>query len=400
MSGVQSLVVAVLLGWLPWAWATDVSTGSYVSFAVRQGQAFSWGDNRSGQLGNGAWGDMATTPQTVLTAFSPILALAGGDRHSLALMGNGTVWAWGDNSDGQLGIGSQGETEPFTLPVAVHDLTNITAIAAGGNFSLALDQDGAVWAWGRGDYSGEQGVGNTSNTASATTIALAQPATAIAAGHGHGLAVLDDGTVQAWGNNAHGQLGDNTYQVRLTPVTVPGLQNIEAVAAGMASSMALDDQGNVWVWGSNESGQLGIAVTALESLTPVRLPLPEPIARIASGARHCLALGATTKMLYGWGANDSGQVSLGAPPVVRVPQPVTRAFTYEELLVIQDAIARHQPLPPQPVLGGIVNMAAGFSHNMAVDDQGHVWTWGGGGHGQLGRGATAPSAAAALIPGW
>ncbi len=411
MRGWRGLVAALLMGWLSWASATEVFTGSNVSLAVRQGQAFSWGDNRSGQLGNGTWGDMATTPQPILSAFSPITALAGGDRHSLALMANGTVWAWGDNSDGQLGIETQGETEPFPLPVAVHGLEHVIFIAAGGNFSLALDDQGTVQAWGRGDFSGEQGTGSTANTTAITAIGLAGPATAIAAGHGHGLAVLDDGSVQAWGNNAHGQLGDDTYQTRLAAVPVLGLEgkNIVAVAAGRASSMALDDQGQVWVWGSNESGQLGDAIPNYghvndDSPVPVRLSVPgEPIiTRIACGARHCLALGETTKKLYGWGSNDSGQVSPGGPPVVRVPQPINRAFTYEELRVIQDALARHQPPPPPPVLGGIVNMAAGDSHSVAVDDQGRVWTWGGGGYGQLGRGAVAAPAPAAEInlPGW
>jgi alpha-tubulin suppressor-like RCC1 family protein len=396
----RSLIVMGLLGWLSWAGATDVYSGATVSMAVRQGQAFSWGDNRAGQLGNGAWGDTVTSPQPILSALLPVQAMAGGDRHSLALLSNGTVWTWGDDTDGQLGIESQGETEPFSLPVAVHGLTDITTIAAGGHFSLALAKDGTVYAWGRGDLAGEQGTGSTSNVTSATAIALSGPAVAIAAGYGHGLAVLEDGSVQAWGNNAHGQLGDHTYQTRLNPVTIPGLKEIKAVAAGTAHSLALDLQGNVWVWGSNESGQLGTATPGNESLTPVRLSLPEPIIQIVCGSRHSLALGGTSKMLYGWGSNDSGQVSFGGPPVVRLPQPVTRAFTFEELQVIQDALARHQPLPPPPVLGGIVGMAAGESHSIATDDQGRVWTWGNGSQGQLGRGATAPAAAAETIPGW
>ena len=400
MGMLRGLFMTGLLGWLSWAGAMDIFSGTNVSMAVRQGQAFSWGDNRSGQLGNGAWGDVVTSPQAILGAFSPILAMAGGDRHSLALLGNGTVWAWGDNSDGQLGIDSSGEIEPFPLPVAVHDLTKVTAIAAGGNFSLALTKDGDVYTWGRGDLSGEQGTGSTGNVTSATTLGLAGPAVAIAAGHGHGLALLEDGSVQAWGNNGHGQLGDNTRQIRLAPVTVTGLKDIKAVSAGTAHSLALDLQGKVWGWGSNESGQLGSSSTpGIDAMVPVKIPLPEPIARIASGGRHNLALGASGR-LYGWGSNDSGQVAYGGTPVVWMPRLITRAYTFEELQAIQDALARHQPLPPSPALSGIVGVAAGESHSMATDNQGHVWTWGGGSRGQLGRGATAPAAAAQTIPGW
>lgn len=399
MGMLRGLFMTGLLGWLSWAGATDVFSGTNVSMAVRQGQAFSWGDNRSGQLGNGAWGDVVTSPQAILGAFSPILALAGGDRHSLALLGNGTVWAWGDNLDGQLGIESSGEIEPFPFPVAVHGLTTVAAIAAGGNFSLALTKDGTVYTWGRGDFSGEQGTGSTGNVAAATTLGFAGPVVAIAAGHGHGLAALEDGSVQSWGNNSHGQLGDNTRQIRLAPITVPGLKNISVVAAGMAHSLALDAQGTVWAWGSNENGQLGSTTPGVDAMVPVKIPLPEPIVRIASGGRHNLALGASGR-LYGWGGNDSGQIAYGAPPVVWIPRPITRAYTFEELQAIQDALARHQPIPPPPALGGIVAVAAGESHSVATDDQGHVWTWGNNSHGQLGRGATAPAAAAQTIPGW
>jgi hypothetical protein len=147
-------------------------------------------------------------------------AVAGGGEHSLALKNDGTVWAWGHNVYGQLGDGS---TTTRLTPVRVSGLTQVIAIAAGEGHSLALKSDGTVRAWGHNVY-GQLGDGITTNSSSPVTVSgLTGVISAIAAGGGHSLALKSDGTVVwAWGYNAYGQLGNNTTADSDVPVTVNG----------------------------------------------------------------------------------------------------------------------------------------------------------------------------------
>ena len=186
-----------------------------------------WGDNFFGQLGNGVplpYPDdsRSTMPLEVSNLDGVELkAIAGGANHSLALKNDGTVWAWGLNQDGELGDGTNTDS---STPVEVKDpndpsgyLSEVETIAAGSSHSLALKDDGTVWAWG--DNRASQGtriggqLGDDEITSSNTPLQVSNlpgAIEAIAAGGEHGLALKDDGTVWAWGANPYGQLGDGT----------------------------------------------------------------------------------------------------------------------------------------------------------------------------------------------
>src|SRR5581483_5454341 len=180
-----------------------------------------------------------------------------GESHSLAVTTDGSVWAWGGNGSGQLGDGT---TTDRATPARVGGLERVTPVAAGGgpygSHSLALDADGTVWAWGDNSH-GELGDGTTTSHPTPTRVAGLGRVTAIAAGDAHSLALLDDGSVWAWGNNDAGQLGDATTDARPRPVQVRGLERVTAIAAGTYFSLALTNDGSVWAWGANGSGQLG-----------------------------------------------------------------------------------------------------------------------------------------------
>ena len=273
-----------------------------------------------------------------------ILSIAAGFRHSLALDSTGNVWSWGLNDAFQLGDNTGSN---HTVPVAVCGPTpncsgpalgGITAVAAGDSHSLALGSSGTVYAWGDETY-GQLGNGESLSGISQTTPVLvcgaaeATPCTvglggivAIAAGGLFSVALDNTGTVWTWGRNEAGQLGDGTLNPRSKPdkVCAAGqlspcglfLSNIVAIRAGYNYAMALDTSGSVWAWGNNTYGQLGNG-TLTDSKVPVQVCAPSTsapcgtflsnAASIGGGRYHSLAvLGDGT--LWGWGDNENGEV--------------------------------------------------------------------------------------------
>src|ERR1700674_3461523 len=266
------------------------------------GSPWAWGDNRAGQLGNGtvtATGcSCIPTPVPVsLPTGTTVTAIAGGTLHSLALTPTGQVLAWGYNFDGELGNGS---TTNSSSPVAVSlpSGTIVTAIAGGGQHSLALTSTGRVLTWGANIY-GELGNGSTTN--SSTPVAVSLPSgtlvIAIAGGTLHSLALTSTGQVFAWGYNFDGELGNGTTtttgcQCITTPVQVslPSGPVVTAIAAGGGHGLALTSTGQVLAWGDNTSGQLGDG-TNTSSSTPVMVSgLRTVVTAIAAGAYHSLAI--------------------------------------------------------------------------------------------------------------
>src|SRR5579884_3346311 len=239
--------------------AAAVAAGYGHSLAVdSDGTVWAWGRNGAGQLGDGTNIDRSA-PERV-TGLSDVraspVAIAAGLRHSLALKNDGTVWAWGDNSVGELGDGT---TTDRNTPVQVSGLDNVIGIAAGASHNLAVRSDGTVWAWGSNDM-GQLGNGDTGgySTKPIQVSGGMTNARAVAAGLVHSLAVKDDGTVWAWGDNGTGQLGDGTTVSRTSPVQVSGgMVHATVAAAGSYFSLALKDDGTVWAWGDNLAGQLG-----------------------------------------------------------------------------------------------------------------------------------------------
>jgi len=286
--------------------------GSSFSLAVKKdGTVWAWGANSSGQLGNNS-----TTTSKVpvqVPGLTNVIAIAAGASHALALKSDGTVWAWGLNASGQLGIGS---TTTSKAPVQVHTLTDVTAIAAGASHSLAISSDGTVWAWGL-NSSGQ--LGNNSTTNATAPVQVSIPSViALAGGTSHTLALKSDGTVWAWGANTSGQLGNNSTTTSKTPVQVTGLSGVASIAAGASHSLALKSDGTVWSWGLNSSGQLGNGTTTT-SKTPVQVTsFGERVVAVAAGDNFSLAF-TQDGAHWGWGADNSGQLGQGNTTAYNVP---------------------------------------------------------------------------------
>jgi alpha-tubulin suppressor-like RCC1 family protein len=278
-----------------------IAAGSQFSFAITSdGTAWAWGNDFVGQLGDGAggFGVISTVPVQV-QVISDVIAIAGGGEHALAIQGDGTIWAWGSNSNGQLGNGSFGGIS--TVPVQVSTSTGLVtakAIAAGEAHSLAIASDGQIWSWGL-NSAGQLGNGTTTDSNVPVTVSSSTGLTeakSVSAGEGHSLALANDGQVWAWGNNVNGQLGNGTTTNSNVPVTVSsstGLTEAKSIAAGGQHSLALTADGEVWAWGSNSSGQLGDGTTTNSSVPVMTLLIPTATATPAS---QTICSGGTTSI--------------------------------------------------------------------------------------------------------
>ncbi|MBI2372132.1 MAG: RCC1 repeat-containing protein, partial [Deltaproteobacteria bacterium] len=320
--------------------ATALAAGGFHSLGLKaDGTVWAWGGNGEGELGDGT-----TTTRSIpvqVAGLSGMAAVAAGWQHSLALRLDGTVWAWGDNSHGQLGIGML--SVQSLPPVQVRDprdrtgfLTGVTAIAAGIVHNVALKADGTVWAWGNSDQGqvgdGTFGLNNIKPTPIQVRgpggIPFPAPVTAVAAWGFHSLVLLANDTVWAWGQNIDAQLGDNTTARKATPVQVHALANVMGIAAGGRHSLAMRFDGTVWAWGSNHFGQVGDGTPVNIWLTP--RPVGDPrdptwfqtgATALAAGVEHNLAV-KSDGTVWAWGRNTAGELGNGSTTHARAPVQV------------------------------------------------------------------------------
>jgi len=330
-----------------------IAAGVEHSLALREGgTVWAWGKNYN-QLAQQDPREMLTIhPPFPIKGLRDVVAVAAGYRHSLALREDGTVWAWGKNY-GQLGDGTTQGDYSYTPPVQVKGISDVKAITVAvvtfsSGHSLALKKDGTVWAWGS-NYYGQLGDGTTERRYTPVQVKGLSDVAAITTAIDHTLALKKDGTVWAWGNNWSGQLGDGATEPRYTPVQAKGLRDMVAVAAGNSHSLALKKDGTVWAWGSNYYGQLGDGTTE-RSYTPVQVKGLSNVVAIATGSYHTLGL-REDGTVWAWGWNPVGQLGDGT---------TERSYTAVQV----------------KGLGNVVAIAAGESHNLALREDGTVWAWG------------------------
>jgi alpha-tubulin suppressor-like RCC1 family protein len=339
-----------------------------------------WGGNSLGQLGDGTRTERhSSVPVSGLT--DGIVQVAASGDHALALRSDGKVFAWGDNTRGQLGNGT---TVSSDVPVQVFGgLAGVVAVAAGFDFSLALLSDHTVWAWGD-DRLGQLGNSDASPmSAYPVLVSGLTDAAQISAGRYSALARRSNGTVVAWGTNSQGQIGDGQIaNVRLTPFPIPGLTNVVQVVATGESAYARTATGQVWQWGevlvpSQPPGMY--ANGAVVSARPV-LGLPAA-ADIAAGSDYLLvAAGDGTVWSWGplivgptWGTSYGPGSTPPPPPAEPAPVPVA-GLTHP------------------------IRMATTGETNYAEVPGGTVWAWGDNSAGQIGDGSTTYRSSPTQLP--
>ena len=247
--------------------------------------------------------------------------MSAGDDHSIALKTDGTVWAWGANTDGQLGDST---TTDRAEPTPVPALVGVQRIAAGKGFSLALKTDGdaagQVWAWGKNDVGQTNGAGLASVVPEIVLVGGVE----IAAGGKHGAALKLDGHVWTWGGNEYGQRGNGTDDPSGPPSEARDMFAATALAAGANHSMALHPRGpipsGVWSWGYNFGGVLGDGTTYQERTRPTETLLADAT-QVAGGDLHSLAV-RHDGSVWAWGTNNFGQLGATGIPNTLVPREV------------------------------------------------------------------------------
>jgi alpha-tubulin suppressor-like RCC1 family protein len=279
--------------------------------------------NDSGQLGNGKMGGFfAPSPVTGITT---AVQVAAGGEHSCAVLQNGTVECWGANGSGQLGDGTN---TPSAAPVVVSGITTATQLAAGDNHTCALLQGGTVACWGD-DFEGElgngrAGPGQNSSVPVAAEISPKLPATEISAGGANTCAVMQSRRVTCWGNGDHGQLGVGMIvSGDASPALVSGITNATGVSTGEIHSCAVREDGGVSCWGSDLNGQLGdtthIGPTDVDVPAPVDVLGVSGATQVSAGTGNsCATLANGTAACWGSGLLGDG-VGLTPAPVIGLP---------------------------------------------------------------------------------
>lgn len=350
---------------------TEVAVGNAHSCALRNdGSLWCWGRNNAHQLGlgspsgctDGPTGDACSEPQRV-DETNDWTAVAAGSDHTCALRADGSLWCWGSNSWGQLGLGY--DVWESDVPARVGQGANWQALALGGEHTCALQGDGSLWCWGVNASYQVYGGRDCLDTGCVVPrqVGTALDWTGAGLGYAHTCGLRSDGSLECWGDLPGGG------GIRLAPEAVPGPTNWSAVVGRNARACGIRDDQTLWCWGSNSFGELGLGDPALCSdslcLAPTQVVGNQAWAAVALGFTHSCAITASGA-LYCWGNNADGQLGLGDTQGRSAPAAIDVSVSWSKV-------------------------AAGGAHSCAIGPQGALACWGSNTYGQLGLGKTSAS---------
>ncbi|WP_312296758.1 T9SS type A sorting domain-containing protein [Chryseobacterium sp.] len=303
----------------------SVSGGINFSLAIKtDGTLWAWGDNYDGELGDGTM--INRTIPTQIGTGNNWTKIAAGSYFSVALKADGTLWTWGDNFNGQLGDGT---TTKRNTPMQVGTAIDWVDIAAGENQTFAIKSDGTLWGWGNNRF-GQLGDGTNTNKSMPVQIGTATDWKSITSGGNHTLAVKTDGTLWAWGDNNYGQLGNGTAIGNNTPIQIGTVANWKSVDTGTSHSIAVRTDGTLWAWGNNNRGQLGDGTTVSKS-TPTQVGTEAAWRSVQTGAYGSTVALKTNGTLWTWGYNGWGQLGDGTETNISAPMLIGAATDWQSI---------------------------------------------------------------------
>ncbi|MCW3056920.1 MAG: regulator of chromosome condensation [Solirubrobacterales bacterium] len=397
-------VLVVCLVCCAGAAAAQISAGGgNACLVISSGRVDCWGNNESGQLGNGttANSDIPVEVHGVTNA----IEVSAGLEDSCVLLSSGHVDCWGSNDFAALGDGTRNSSD---TPVEVRGLTNAIHVAVGSHHACAVLSSGHVDCWGAEAI--EHIVYERRTPVEVPGI---DNATQVAAGGGHSCALLSSGHVECWEENGHGQLGDGSTRASEIPVEVHGIATATEIAAGSEHSCALLSSGHVDCWGTNAEGQLGDGKDGGASDIPVEVQGVTNATQIAAGEEDSCALMSNSHVDC-WGANYYGQLGNGTIKSSNTAVEVQGVTTATQVAAggahscvllsgghadcwgdneseqLGDGTNGGNRVTPVGVQGlsNATQVATGYPHSCAALSSGHVACWGENALGQLGDGTT------------
>ncbi|WP_338796768.1 IPTL-CTERM sorting domain-containing protein [Acidovorax sp. DW039] len=388
-----------------------VAGSEYTCAVTTSGAVYCWGRNDIGQLGNGT-SAASNVPVAVPTLSSGVQRISAGTTHTCARTSLAELYCWGDNTLGQLGIGSNTSSTPALITRLG---TGVDSVSAGSSHTCALTVSKTIYCWGY-NGNGQLGDGSTTNRSAPRAVQrFGRSTSPIVSGDNHSCGLTVAGGAFCWGDNRYGQLGDGTETDRALPVAVESLPSgVIQLAAGTRHTCALTSAGAVLCWGSNGAGQLGDGTNTF-SKTPVPVSgLSGGVQSIAAGGDFTCAV-TTAGALQCWGDNNAGQLGDGSATNRNTPTAVTGLSSGVQSVVLggnhacalTDAasvlcwgynfsgqlgdgtqVNRTSPAAVAGLGGEVQAITAGKNHTCVVAGTGGVLCWGGNFEGQLGDGST------------
>ena len=295
--------------------ANVISGRDHTCGVTTAGIAYCWGSNQSGRLGTDAPGD-ASTPSLV-SGSHPFAAVAAGYAHSCAATTQGVAYCWGDNSRGAIGNGTSSNVQ--LLPVTVSGGRSFSNVSSGRYFSCGLTPSGVGYCWGE-NSDGELGDGTNSLKTSPVLVSGEFTFAMISAGGFHSCGLTTAGAAYCWGQNSFGQLGNGTGTSSMVPVGVTGGLMFAMISAGNRHTCGVTTAGRAYCWGDNSTANLGDGTQA-SRLTPTPVSGGLTFFSVSAGRFH--SCGVTTGgTVYCWGNNANGQLGDGTRETRLSPVPV------------------------------------------------------------------------------
>lgn len=321
------------------------------------GNAFCWGQNNFGQVGDSTFTERRTP--TAVSGGLSFTAISTSYHHTCALDADGKAFCWGQNTVGQIGDGS---TITRSIPTPVTGNFTFTSISAGFSHTCGVVEAGNAFCWGENDW-GKLGDGTGNQQSTPSVVAGTSTFSAIGAGRSHTCALDEDGNALCWGRNAEGELGDSTFTSRDTAGVVKGGLTFAAISAGQNHNCALDGDGKAFCWGWNNRGQIGNGNTS-NQFSPTAVLDNLTFSAISGGAEHTCGVNAAGEA-FCWGRNVEGQLGDGDE-------------------------TSDQRTTPSFVAGGITfaGIDAGWVHTCGYDGGGIGYCWGENDNDRLGDGRT------------